>query len=384
MTRTSTYRNLVPKLYKKKHRLSLYSTFGASAMRINNDYWRAILSAIKVAPETGVGESSSGPLQKLIPGQQVNGEVMARLSDQVYLLKIAGEIYRTELPVATRPGTNLTLTFRTGEPRPEFLLQSPRSEASPVTLSPTAASLLELLKRSSTQSSAQAVKSLELLFTSEPANTSILAASLRNALSFSGIFYESHLVQWFLGERLFTDIQRESRLRLAAMVKKGQDQAAEKTAAANLNLLVDTDGSMAAVPKNKGLPDRQLNISALSDPLTSSLLREQLETLVSGIFRWQGTVWQDQEMEWEVEKQNAEKDNGSEHPWRTSIHLCLPKLGSIHATLVFSEKGIIGRITTDSPATKDQMKRELGSLGQSMADSGLTLREMVISHDKEG
>jgi hypothetical protein len=353
-------------------------------MRITNDYWRAILSATKVAPETGAGESSSGSLQKLVPGQQVNGEVLARLSDQVYLLKIAGDIYRTELPVPARPGTNLTLTFRTGEPRPEFLLQSPRSEASPVTLSTTAASLLELSKRSPVQTSAQPVKSLEPLFTSTPANTSILATSLRNALSFSGLFYESHLVQWFLGERLFTDILMESRLRFAAMVKKGQDPAAEKSAAENLNLLTNTNGSLAAATKNDDLPDRQMNITALSDPLTSSLLRDQLETLVSGIFRWQGTVWQDQEMEWEVEKQNAESDHDSEHPWRTSIRLCLPKLGSISATLAYSEKGISGRITTDSSETKDQMQRELGSLEQSMAGSGLTLSDMVIAYDKEG
>jgi hypothetical protein len=353
-------------------------------MRINNDYWRAILSATKVTPEAGAGESNSGSHQKLVPGQQVNGEVLARLSDQVYLLKIAGDIFRTELPVPTRPGTNLSLTFRTGEPRPEFLLQSPRSEASPVTLSTTAASLLELRKRSSVQTSAQAAKSLEPLFTSAPANTSTLAASLRNALSFSGLFYESHLVQWFLGERLFADILKESRLRLAAMVKKGQDPTAEKSAAENLNLMTDTNGSLAAAAKNNDLPDRQLNITALSDPLTSSLLREQLETLVSGIFRWQGTVWQDQEMEWEVEKQNAESDHDSEPPWRTSIRLCLPKLGSINATLVFNGQGITGRITTDTAATKDQMKRELGSLEQSMAGSGLTLSDMVIAYDKQG
>jgi hypothetical protein len=148
--------------------------------------------------------------------------------------------------------------------------------------------------------------------------------------------------------------------------------------------LTDTNGSLAAATKNNDLPDRRLNITALSDPLTSSFLREQLETLVSGIFRWQDTVWQDQEMEWEVEKQNADSDHDSEHPWRTSIRLCLPKLGSISATLAYSEKGISGRITTDSSATKDQMQRELGSLEQSMAGSGLTLSDMVIAYDKEG
>jgi hypothetical protein len=352
-------------------------------MRINNDYWRSILSATKVSAETGTPENRSGSLQNLVPGQQVQGEVLARLSDKVYLVKIAGDLYRTELPEPTQTGTNLTLTFRTREPRPEFSLQSNRSDASPVRLSATAASLIEALKVTSAQTSTQSIKSLEPLLTTPPANTFALAASLRNALSFSGLFYESHLLQWFLGERLFADIQKESRIRLASMTKKGSESIFDQNPSEELGQAAEKKGLLALVLANDELPDNQKHISTLPDSLNSSLLREQVETLLSGIFHWQGSVWQDQKMEWEVEKKDSESDQESERSWRTTLRLSLPNLGEVSATLVSSDEGISGRITTDSTTTKNEMKRELECLEERMAGSGLTLISIAIEQRDE-
>lgn len=352
-------------------------------MRINNDYWRSILSATKVSAETGTPENRSGSLQNLVPGQEVQGEVLARLSDKVYLVKIAGDIYRTELPEPTQTGTNLTLTFRTREPRPEFSLQSNRSEASPVRLSPTTASLIEALKVTAAQTSTQSIKSLEPLLTSPPANTLALAASLRDALSFSGHFYESHLLQWFLGERLFEDIQKESRIRLASLTKKKTETISNENTSEGLELVAEKKGLLALALENDELPDIRKHGAALPDALNSALLREQVETLLSGIFHWQGSVWQDQKMEWEVEKKDSESDHESERSWRTTLRLSLPNLGEVSATLTFSDAGISGKITTDSTAAKNEMQRELKCLEERMAGSGLTLKTMAIEQRDE-
>ncbi|RQW85258.1 MAG: flagellar hook-length control protein FliK [Geobacter sp.] len=352
-------------------------------MRINNDYWRSILSVTKVSAETGTQGNRSGSLQNLVPGQEIQGEVLARLSDKVYLVKIAGDIYRTELPEPTKTGTNLTLTFRTREPRPEFSLQSNRSDASPVRLSPTAASIIEALKMTAAQTSTQSIKSLEPLLTSPPVNTLALAASLRNALSFSGLFYESHLLQWFLGERLFEDIQKESRLRLASMTKKRNESLANENPSEELDLVAGKKGFLALTLENDELLDIRKHTTALSDSLNSSLLREQVETLLSGIFHWQGPVWQDQKMKWEVEKQDSGSDQESERSWRTTLRLSLPNLGEVSATLISSDEGISGRITTNSIATKNEMQRELKCLEERMAGSGLTLITMAIEQRDE-
>ncbi len=353
-------------------------------MRINNDYWRSILSATKVPTATGTPENRTGSLQNLVPGQQVQGEVLARLSDQVYLVKIAGDIYRTELPEPTQTGTKLMLTFRTSEPRPEFSLQSNRSDAAPVRLSPTAASLLEALKVPSAQTSTRTIKSLEPLLTSPPANTIALAASLRNALSFSGLFYESHLVQWFLGERLLGDIQKESRLRLASMEKKGNELISGEKTSEEFGLIPENKGLLALALENDESPDNLKLSTALSDSPAAALLREQVQTLLSGIFHWQGKVWQDQKMEWEVEKRDSEKDHESQRSWRTTLRLCLPNLGSVSATLISSDEGITGRITAASAETKIEMQRELGCLEERMAGSGLNLLTMAIEQRDDG
>lgn len=352
-------------------------------MRINNDFWRSVLSVTKVSPEAGTPENRSGSLQSLVAGQQVKGEVLARLSDQVYLVKIAGDVYRTELPEPVRPGTQLSLTFRTSEPRPEFSLQSTRNDAAPVRLSPTVASLSEALKGSADQPSLQPVKSLEPLFSSTQANTSALATSLRNALSFSGLFYESHLLQWHIGERLLTDIQKESRLRLATMARMAKDPVPDENLAASPGQMDGNKDLLAQILRNDELPDNRVHITAQSDQLTSALLREQVETLLSGVFHWQGSVWQDQEMAWDVEKQAGDSDQESEQSWKTSMRLTLPNLGEIHATLVSSDEGIKGRITTDSTATKNVMLQELASLEEKLAGSGLTLISMAIEERDE-
>lgn len=352
-------------------------------MRINNDYWRAILSVTKVSAEAGTPENRSGSLQNLVAGQQVKGEVLARLSDQVYLVKIAGDIYRTELPEPARPGAQLTLTYRTSEPRPEFSLQSTRSDAAPVRLSPAAASLSEALKGPATQPSLQPVKSLEPLLSSSQANTSVLATSLRNALSFSGLFYESHLLQWHVGERLLTDIQKESRLRLATMAKMAKDPVPGETLSASPGHQESNDDLLAKILRNDELPDNRSPIAAPAEQLASALLREQLETLLSGVFHWQGNVWQDQELAWDVEKQAGESDQEGEQSWKTSIRLTLPNLGEVSATLVSSAEGIKGQITTDSTATKNAMRQELAGLEKNLADSGLTLISMAIEERDE-
>jgi hypothetical protein len=352
-------------------------------MRINNDYWQSILTVTKVSSASGTPENRSGSLQSLVPGQQVKGEILARLSDQVYLVKIAGDIYRTELPEPARPGAQLTLTFRSSEPRPEFSLQNIRSDASPVKLSPTVALLSEALKGPSTQPSMQAVKSLEPLLSSSQANTSALATALRNALSSSGLFYESHLLQWYLGERLLADIQKESRIRLATVAKMAKEPAPGDNISERPGLLEGNTDLLAKVLQNDDLPENQRHISSLSDQLTSALLREQIETLLSGAFHWQGSVWQNQEMAWDVEKQAGESDKDSEQSWKTSIRLTLPNLGEVCATLVSSNEGIKGRITTDSTASKNVLQKELTSLEEKMAGSGLTLISMAIEERNE-
>jgi phage baseplate assembly protein W len=245
-------------------------------------------------------------------------------------------------------------------------------------LSSTVASLSEALKAPSAPT-LQGVKSLEPLLTALPVDSTVLASSLRNALSMSGLFYESHLVQWSLGERRLEDIQKESRLRLSSMAKDIKKSADGKISQDPDNLMEDIK-NILTTEQGDELQRPQKSIAALSDHVPASLLREQVEILLTGIFRWQGHVWLDQEMEWEVEKHPGERDQESAQSWRTTIRLTLPNLGEVSATLVSSDEGITGRITTDSMESKNVLKQEVSLLEERMAASGLNLTSMIIEH----
>ncbi|HOP40257.1 MAG TPA: flagellar hook-length control protein FliK [Geobacteraceae bacterium] len=353
-------------------------------MKITIDYWRSLLSLTRVSEGANAAEKHPEPFRNLAPGQQVRGDVLARLSDNTYLVKISGNIYRTELPEPIRPGSTLALTFRGSEPRPEFSLQRDPTKSSPVRISPVTAWLTETIGNSPRQPSPQSLTNIGTLLESPATNTAALATSLRNALAFSGIFYESHLAQWLLGERLLNDIQKESRLRLAFMAKNIKKTESVKTIFEKLGLVPGDDNPLNTGPSEKGATTEPPRLPGLDEPHSSPLVRQQLETLLSSIFRWQGMAWENQDMEWEVEKQEKKDDREENQSWRTTIRLQLPNLGSINATLMIAEDGIHGKITTGLSATRHEMQKELAYLERTMADSGLILKDMVIEHEEAG
>lgn len=353
-------------------------------MKINIDYWRSILSLAKISGKAGTSEKHDGLFRDLVPGQQVRGEVLARLSDQVHLVKIAGGIFRTELPEPVTPGTTLTLTYRCSDPRPEFSLHRDASGSAPVRISQVTAWLSETIGKAQQQPKAWSNANIEPLLGSATENTVALATSLRNALAFSGIFYESHLAQWVLGERLLKDIEKESGMRRACLAKDAKDPQASKNVLEKTGLILgETDPrDTETVPEQENF--EPLRLPTVTDAHVIPLVREQLDTLLSGIFRWQGPAWRDQEMEWEVEKEGTDGNQAEEHAWRTTIRMRLPNLGSIDATLKISGGTIEGKITTDSATTRKELQKELKHLELSLAAAGLTLKDMVLADEEAG
>lgn len=353
-------------------------------MKINIDYWRSILSLAKISEKPGSAENNAAPFRNLVPGQQVSGEVLARLSDQVHLVKIAGGIFRTELPQPLPPGTTLTLTFRSNDPRPEFSMQRAASGPTPVKFSPVTTWLSETIGKPQQHLKAWSNVNLEPLLGATAGNTAALANSLRNALAYSGIFYESHLAQWVQGERLIKDIEKESSFRRACLAKDTKEPKAGKNILEKLGLV---PGETVPPNTEPGAEEETVaphRLPSLTDPHLTPLVREQLETLLSGIFRWQGPAWQDQEMEWAVEKHEKDCNQAQEHSWRTTIRMQLPNLGTIDATLMITGEAIEGKITTDSPTTRKEMQNELKHFEHALAAAGLTLKDMVLADEEAG
>jgi len=347
-------------------------------MRITDDAGLRISSGTRIANPTEEPGRQLTQQPALTPDQQVKGEVFARLSNQVYLIRIAGEIYRTELPMPLKPGDQLLLTFRANEPRPSFTLRNTPFDASPVKFSPAASWLSTVVTDTVNNRPAPLMCAPAPLSNSPPADAATLATLLRNALTHSGLFYESHLLQWYLGERVLADILKEPQARIAARRDQGKACRAPK-----LPLEETGDptreslglGSPGEEPEAPGVMNEMLDSAA---PSTIPIIREQVAVLLSGLLRWQGEVWPGQDMEWDVARGEDGPEQETEQSWQTGIRLQLPNLGSVNALLTFASGEIRAALQTDSLVTKVLMEKELESLGRNLTESGLRLLEMVV------
>lgn len=347
-------------------------------MRINHENWLRVLSPGANRPADENPDRPLPPRTDFLPGQQVKGEVLARLSEQVYLVRIAGQAYRTELPLSLRPGDPLELTFRAAEPRLSFTLRDITLEASAATISSTAARLSRVMSEVQGGPAARPAVAFAPLLDAHPSDPAGMAASIQKSLAFSGLFYESHVVRWLLGERLLADLMKEPQARLAMLRgKRNGDgpQDVHRQTEGEETLTPGPAGPSPADCEPAGIIEQLLGADSL---FSLPMVREQLALLLSGVVRWQGEVWHGQEMEWDVEREPEAHDGSEDTAWRTTIRLELPRLGAIAATLSISGSEVRGRITAGSSESVAHLKRELDRLKNGMAETGLRLTEMAV------
>jgi hypothetical protein len=202
-------------------------------------------------------------------------------------------------------------------------------------------------------------------------------------LTLSGIFYESHLMQCFLGERQVRDILREPQGKLAEMSKgslktKSPDNqtAAEEEEAASR--LIGDD------PFESTANGKRAESSGYVHPSATGIVKDQLQTLSSGIFAWHGQVWPEQQMDWTVCERESQTGEASGKEWETTLNLELPNMGGINSTLQLKKDGLHLRIRTDKRSSADSMQSEKEALVQAMAEAGLRLVEMVVENEEPG
>jgi hypothetical protein len=125
---------------------------------------------------------------QLVPGQQIQAEVLAALPNHRFLVRIAAELYKMELPIIVKPGEMLPMTFVGEQPRITFAVSKDAGGASQVQISDTG----KWLNRLATNQSPPAPVARGTTITqSPPTDTLLLASQLRDALTLKGTFYES-------------------------------------------------------------------------------------------------------------------------------------------------------------------------------------------------
>src|SRR6202000_2386975 len=101
--------------------------------------------------------------------------------------------------------------------------------------------------------------------------------------------------------------------------------------------------SAAAQLADGGSSQNAQSMAAAVHPATIPLVRQQLDMLATGQFRWTGEAWPGAKLDWTIEQDGDEWDRSGggaasedDQPWRTRVTLSLPTLGTVDAALTLT------------------------------------------------
>jgi flagellar hook-length control protein FliK len=289
---------------------------------------------------------------KLEIGQQVQGTVHAQLAPGQFQVRIADHVVQLQLPAFVRSGDLISLQVTSLQPRLAFSLSS---ATNPVSTSEQLSSASRMLSSMTQQPLEQPyVKPLQrapLWIASQAStpDTTVLADKLHNALSHSGLFYESHQAQWIAGMRNTPQLMQEP-----------QNHFPPQTTTTPSDAIVK--------------PSVSTQLNAIPEHL-QNLVQQQLHTLETRQVLWQGMAWEGQEMRWEVREESPRRSTTGEQEgqWVTEIHLDMPHLGRLSARL--SLNGGAVNLTLNA---RDEKTRELFGSASPQLISALNERDIPV------
>lgn len=217
------------------------------------------------------------------------------------------------------------------------------------------ASLLASLRNENPQAKNPApVHSSAPLVSQPPGNPAMLAIALRDAISQSGLFYESHLEQWLNGTRTLEVLKQEPQGSLPP--------------ALNFN---PADTAMPSTPQTGPL--------ITQEPLAwlQQNLVQQLSILNNPTLAWSGQVWPDQHVAIQTRRENVRSAEG-ETPWVTRLTLEMPRLGRMDVTILLDGQGVDVDIKAENPGAESRLQHDQAGLLNRLTDAGCRLRRMSV------
>ncbi len=319
-----------------------------------------------LSPTSPLGDVKEEILHRLNQiglGQQLEADVQTRLSDGSFLVKLADTITKMNLPNGTNVGDKLNLTLIDKTPRPTFLLNAaadlPASiNSTPTEISSAAKLITTLLQASSNQTQSAVVGNNTPIIGSTMPATPEIAASLKQAITQSGVFYESHLAAWVSGQ-----------MSLPAIKQEPQAQLVNQTNA----LITSADLANSAVAKQADVTN---------NPVLNNLLNAQLHTLENNHIMWQGQAWQGQTMQWAISQDSPQQSNqeSTQSTWRSDVKFELPGLGTITATLRLNGEHLSVQIRTDNESATNTLQTNSQSFQNALAAAGIPLDALLVKH----
>ena len=349
-------------------------------------------------------------LQGLI-GKSMQGQVLARMGDGSYLVRVAGTPARMQLPAGAQLGAEIPLTLIGINPRPSFQIGNARDQAAHPLLTyadaeaepeaaaargaqagaaqagmrtgSTAAALLGRAPLTPTNllpdlagdtpapelsTTARAISSVLVQAESVPgaplslvgkaalmatpgADPAGVAQKLRDAVASSGLFYESHVAEWAEGKRPLASLLLEPQMQKAAP---------------------------GETPRTG------------TDLASAQLINLQLHTHEQARVQWQGEAWPGQKMQWDIsqdapEGQQHAGTEGDEEAtaWRSNVRFQFPLLGDLAAHVVLQGGRVAIQLQAGSETSADTLRQHAARLEASLDAAGWPLSSLTIAGKPE-
>lgn len=138
-----------------------------------------------------------------------------------------------------------------------------------------------------------------------------------------------------------------------------------------------TSMSPSAVPTENPIPRELI-----------PLVQQQLNGLATQNFVWQGQVWPEQQMWWEISDNPESYPTLDDEPatqWQTRLKLDLPVLGDIDVTLRLTAGNALAiSVSTKKSASETILLESSQELRKQLATAGLTLTQLHVDHGQTG
>lgn len=363
----------------------------------------AVEAPLPVTAGTDARQEVYHRLAQIPLGEQQKAEVLKQLEDGTFLVRIANAQARMVLPNGTRVGDSLLMTMLTAQPRPVFLVDSESGGAS-TQLSAAGRLVTALLREAEQQNSPTVVTGKAPLLSGARLLTpgdgpSRLEGALQQALTSSGLFYESHLEDWINGTRSANELAAEPQAKFPSSplqsAKGGLSPAEITQLLAQLRQSGNNENSPVALLRDAAAAgtdvdtivasSRQDAAVAQMDPKSVAMIHQQLHVLEQRQVTWQGELWPGHRIEWEVseERQPRGQQEESQPVWYSTVRFHLPLLGEVSASLRLAGGKVGIDVQTQSTEVATLLMKHGNTLADALDAAGSPLDYLQVKHDEE-